>query len=170
MTRNVWLVAALAATTVACAQSTWKGSGAGRGSGTHGRVAAGSLENLYCGSGDAADGPATLPTACVYTAMSGTPSPGNTVTAVDSADLMSKLAGAQCGDTIVLNAGTKYTGKFTLSAKSCDRNHWITVRTSAIGDASFPKEGVRATPCEIGLSSATGYPSYACSNPGQRMA
>jgi hypothetical protein len=102
--------------------------------------------------------------------MSGTPSPGATVTAVDSADLAAKLTAAQCGDTIVLNAGTKYTGPFTLPTKSCDRNHWITLRTSAIGDVNFPKEGVRATPCEIGLTGLAGYPAYSCATPGQRMA
>ena len=175
MTRNVWIVAALAVTAVACAQSTWKGAGTGRGTGTHGGVVASSLENAYCGPGDVAnfggtDGPATLPTDCVYTAMSGSPSSGATVTASDSADLAAKLAAAGCGDTIVLTAGAKYTGPFTLPAKACDRNHWITLRTSAIADANFPKEGVRATPCEIGMTAVAGYPAYACAAPGQRMA
>jgi len=69
-----------------------------------------------------------------------------------------------------LTAGAKYTGPFTLPAKTCDRNHWVTLRTSAIGDVAFPKEGMRATPCEIGLTSVSGYPAYACATPGQRMA
>ena len=173
--KNVWVVAALAATTVACAQSTWKGSGSGRGSGTYGAVTSSSVENAYCGPGDVAnfggtDGPATLPTDCVYTALSGSPSPGATVAAVDSTDLGAKLAAASCGDTIVLTAGTKYVGPITLPAKSCDRNHWITLQTSAIADANFPKEGTRATPCEIGLTAVAGYPAYACATPGQRMA
>ena len=173
--KKVWVVVVLTATTVACAQSTWKGAGSGHGTGTHGAVVAAALENAYCGAGDVAsfggaDGPAALPTSCVYTAMSGSPSPGATLMATDGADLAAKIASANCGDTIVLMAGAKYTGPFTLPAKECDRNHWITLRTSAIGDAGFPREGVRASPCEVGMVAVPGYPAYACATPGQRMA
>jgi hypothetical protein len=101
--------------------------------------------------------------------MSGTPSPGATVTAVDSADFSSKLTAANCGDTIVLNAGTVYTGKFTLPAKVCDSAHWVTIRSSAIVDPNFPQEGVRATPCEINMASVAAYPTYPCATPGVRM-
>jgi hypothetical protein len=139
-----------------------------------GTTQVGDSANPYCGPGDTpmfglSDGPATLPTGCVYTAMAGSPSPGVTTTAVDGADFIAKLAAASCGDTIVLNAGMTYTGKFTLPNKGCDAGHWITIRTSAIADPNFPAESVRATPCEIGQSSVANYPSYTCPSPGIRM-
>lgn len=131
-------------------------------------------ENLYCGPGDTPlfgtnDGPATLPTACVYTALSGSPSPGVTVTATSSADFTAKLAAAACGDTILLQASTTYTGNWTLPAKSCDISHWVTISTDQIANPSFPPEGVRATPCEIGFSPLTDYPNFTCPNPAVRM-
>src|SRR5688500_16164737 len=53
------------------------------------------------------------------------------------------LNSAQLGDTIILNAGTTYTGWFTLPNKTTGSG-WITIRSSAI--ASLPAEGVRVGP------------------------
>jgi hypothetical protein len=77
-------------------------------------------DNSYCGPGDtpnfggAQDGPAQLPTACIYSALSGTPSPGNVVQLAAGANLQAALNAAQCGDTITLQAGTTFTGSYTL--------------------------------------------------------
>ncbi len=134
-------------------------------------------ENAYCAPGDVArfggvDGPATLPTACIYTAMSGTPSPG-TVRTVNGSNcndpttgLQATINAAAAGDTIVIPAGTTCQGSYTFPAKSgADRNHWITVRTDQINNSRFPAEGVQATPCLIGLASVYGYPNYSCPAP-----
>jgi hypothetical protein len=110
------------------------------------------VDNLYCGRGDAPnfgaaqDGPAQLPKACIYTALSGTPSPGHLMPVVAGADLQAALNSAQCGDTIALQAGATFTGSFTLPAKPCDDQHWITIRTST-PDTGLPPEGTRVTPC-----------------------
>ena len=166
------IVAAMAAWGQSVHSGTWTSNGLGSASGA--AIAQGG-DNSYCGPGDVAnfggtsDGPANLPSACVYTAMSGTPSPGATLTAADSADFTTKLAAAACGDTIILTAGATYTGKFTLPNKACDATHWITIRSSATSDPNFPAEGVRATPCEINLASVSEYPTYSCAVPGVRM-
>src|SRR5437764_13041604 len=67
-------------------------------------------ENAYCGKGDVAqfgekDGPAQLPTACFYTGLDGTPSPGKQIHVAAKSDFMSALDGAKCGDTLLLAAG-----------------------------------------------------------------
>ena len=109
-------------------------------------------DNRYCAPGDAPnfgaaqDGPAQLPKACIYTALSGTPSPGHLMPVIAGADLQAALNSAQCGDTIALQAGATFTGSFTLPAKPCDDQHWITIRTST-PDTGLPPEGTRVTPC-----------------------
>ncbi|PYX23748.1 MAG: hypothetical protein DMG87_04895, partial [Acidobacteria bacterium] len=75
--------------------------------------------------------------------------------------LQTALNNAQCGDTIALQAGATFSGSFTLPAKACDDQHWITIRTSAL--ASLPAEGTRITPCYAGVSSLPGRPSFHCS-------
>ncbi|MFZ1931167.1 MAG: hypothetical protein WAU50_18660, partial [Candidatus Sulfotelmatobacter sp.] len=73
-----------------------------------------------------------------------------------------------CGDTLVLQAGQTYPG-FTLRAKSCDANHYITIRSSATG-STLPAEGVRATPCNAGVSSLPGRPALNCASTSNVMA
>lgn len=149
----------------------------------------GSSENAYCSAGvgeltegtpnwGTADGPALLPQRCMNSAITSTPSgmhigggAATTYAPVDSAALNSVLASVQCGDTIVLAAGTTYGGPFVFPALSCDGGHWITVKSSGAANASFPAEGVRATPCIAGVwNDAThgrnlpGYPDYACAS------
>ena len=130
--------------------------------------AAAQADNRYCGVGNAPnfggtqDGPAQLPKSCLFTAISGTPSPGQIHQVLAGQSLQTALNNAQCGDTIALQAGATFSGSFTLPAKGCDDQHWITIRTSAL--ASLPAEGTRITPCYAGVSSLPGRPSFHCSS------
>jgi hypothetical protein len=137
-------------------QVTYKGGrffGAGN-YGAQGQGAIGAGENFYCpaGTGEltegtptwgAADGSAQLPTRCMNTAMSSTPSGthldnsgANTFTPATNSLLQNVLSSAnggagvllsgatggtlhlQCGDAIVLNAGSTYIGSFDFPALS----------------------------------------------------
>ena len=109
------------------------------------------------------DGPAELPRVTVASAMADTPAPGSTIAVPASGNLQTALNSASCGDTIALEAGATFTGKFTLPAKSCDINHWIIIRTSA-PDSALPAEGQRLTPCYAGVASLPGRPSFNCSS------
>lgn len=115
------------------------------------------------------DGPAELP--CVYlsTTMGDTPAPGATIAVSASGDLQTALNNANCGDTVTLQAGATFLGKYILPAKSCDDQHWIIVRTSA-PDSSLPAEGTRMTPCYVGVSSLPGRPAFACPAPQKLLA
>jgi hypothetical protein len=55
------------------------------------------------------------------------------------------LNNAALGDTIVLNAGTTYTGQFTLPDKTTGSG-WITIQSSNL--AQLPGEGVRVQPAD----------------------
>jgi len=126
--------------------------------------------NAYCSPsgtwiGPTTDGPATLPTQCMYTALNGTPSPG-TVRGPDSTTsaVQADINAAACGDTIKVAAGSTL-GILTLPAKGCDNVHWITIESTGVSNANFPAEGVRMTPCSSGIASMPNRPSYSCSNP-----
>jgi hypothetical protein len=82
--------------------------------------------------------------------------------------LQTALDNASCGDTLVLQAGQTYPG-FTLPAKNCDANHYITIRSSALG-AGLPAEGVRATPCNAGVASLPGRPDLSCASTSNVLA
>ena len=141
----------------------------------------GAGENAYCLPGDVpnfgpADGPASMPTACTYTGMAGTPSPGTTWTVSASncndvsAGLQAYLNSSAAGDTIVIPASVTCSGSYTLPAKTgANATHWTTIRTDQISNPSFPAEGARATPCEINVTHIDSYPDYSCANPGVRM-
>lgn len=129
--------------------------------------------NAYCTPsgtwiGPTTDGPANLPAACYYTALSGTPSPGtvrgpvNTVTAFNAA-----YAAAVCGDVIQIAAGSSFTGPVTLTGKGCDDQHYITIESAGVSNANFPAEGGRATPCMSNVASLPNRPSYPCASPSQ---
>jgi hypothetical protein len=130
-------------------------------------------DNRYCNAGDvpnfgAADGPASTPTACYQTDESSTPSPGTATQISIHSKLQTALDNARCGDTLVLQAGQTYSG-FTLPAKNCDANHYITIRSSALG-SGLPSEGIRATPCNAGVASLPGRPALNCASTGNGMA
>src|SRR5205823_8514024 len=91
------------------------------------------------------DGPAELPRVYLKTTLADTPTPGKTTSVNAGGDFQGALNSASCGDTIQLQAGAIFTGPFTLPAKSCDDQHWITIRTGA-SDSSLPAEGTRVTP------------------------
>src|SRR6202011_279839 len=69
---------------------------------------------------------------------------------------------------IQLTAGSTF-GTFTVPAKNCDANHYVTIRTSA-PDSSLPTEGNRITPCYAGVVSLTGRPAYSCPDSTNVMA
>ena len=128
-------------------------------------------DNLYCRPGNVAgfganDGPAALPQACFYTALSGTPSPGKEIRVPAPGGLQKAIETARCGDTLTLAAGAEYTGGFEFPPKGCDDAHWITVRTGG----KIPPEGIRITPCFAGIASLPGRPRYSCPAPDQAMA
>ncbi len=120
-------------------------------------------------SGGNYDGPAELPRVTVSSAMADTPAPGSVISVNSGGNLQTALNNAQCGDTIQLQAGATFSGKFSVPAKNCDNNHWIIIRTSS-ADSALPAEGQRATPCYAGVASLVGRPQYNCSNPKNVMA
>jgi len=115
------------------------------------------------------DGPAELPLATVASAMSDTPAQGSIINVSSGGNLQTALNSAQCGDTIELQAGATFTGKFTVPNKNCNDANWIVIRTSA-PDSALPAEGERATPCYAGVASLEGRPQYGCTNPQNAMA
>jgi hypothetical protein len=121
-------------------------------------------ENAYCGKGNVAqfgskDGPAELPKACYYTALDGTPSPGKQIRVDAKTDLVAAIDDAKCGDTLLLPAGASFDVK-VLSAKKCDDQHYITVRTDT-PDSKLPPEGTRISPAWGGIASLPGRPPFA---------
>jgi len=109
------------------------------------------------------DGPAELPRAYVRSALADTPTPGKALEVKAGADLQRALDEAACGDTIRLQVGATFTGRFTLPAKNCDDSHWIIIRTSA-PDTALPPEGTRITPCYARVESLPGRPLFHCSS------
>lgn len=109
------------------------------------------------------DGPSELPRILIQSAMASTPAPGKTTTVNAGGDLQSALNNANCGDTILLQAGATFTGPFTFPAKSCDDSHWVVVRTNT-ADSNLPAEGTRLTPCFAGVSSLPGRPDFHCAS------
>jgi len=121
-------------------------------------------------SGGNFDGPAELPRVTVSSAMAQTPSPGATILVKAGGDLQAALHSALCGDTIELQAGATFSGRFfNFPAKPCDDNHWITLRTSA-PDSALPPEGQRITPCYAGVASLPNRPKYDCPHPQNVLA
>lgn len=115
------------------------------------------------------DGPAELPRVYLQTTLADTPAPGKVISVNAGGDFQAALDSANCGDTIQLQSGASFPGKFTLPAKSCDDQHWIIIRTSA-ADSTLPTEGSRLTPCYAGVSSLPGRPSFNCTGTKNVMA
>ena len=109
------------------------------------------------------DGPAELPRVYIQSSLADTPAPGASHSVSTMAALQSALASAQCGDKVLLKAGTTFSGTVVLPAKNCDDNHWIVVRTDA-PDSALPPEGTRVSPCYAGVASLPGRPSFKCSS------
>ena len=115
------------------------------------------------------DGPAELPRVYVQSSLADTPAPGSVISVAQGGDFQSALDSAKCGDTIELQAGAVFTGKFTVPAQTCDDDHWIIVRTSA-PDSSLPPEGTRVSPCYAGVTSLPGRPALNCTVSANIMA
>jgi hypothetical protein len=115
------------------------------------------------------DGPAELPRVTVASSIADTPTPGSITTVRAGGNLQAALDNARCGDTIELQAGATFTGRFLLRAQNCDSGHWIVIRTSA-SDGLLPAEGQRINPCYAGVASLPGRPTYSCSNRQNVMA
>ncbi len=115
------------------------------------------------------DGPAELPRVYVQTDLVNTPAPGSVISVPRGGDLQRALNNVQCGQTVSLQAGATFTGRFTLPANNCDDNHWIIVRTST-PDSNLPAEGTRMTPCYAGVASLPGRPSFNCTSPSNALA
>ena len=170
-----WNSQGSAATQIGGGSSGGNSGGSEGSGGTSGGGAFLQGENAYCRVGDVPnfgatnDGPALLPTACVYTDISATPSPGSTVTAGSASALTSALSSVACGQTIVIPAASTFSGTFTLPAKSCDAQHWITIVTDQTSGAGFPAPGHRISPCAIAQVAVSNYPGYTCSSPATLM-
>jgi hypothetical protein len=78
---------------------------------------------------------------------SGSSGAGGTVNVPAGGDLQAAIDAAQPGTTILLAAGTTYSGSFVLRAKS--GSSFITIRSSA-PDSSLPGAGVRVSPQNAG--------------------
>ncbi|MCU1270947.1 MAG: hypothetical protein JWN74_2241 [Acidobacteriaceae bacterium] len=119
------------------------------------------------------------------TAIAATPSPGATLTicasgcTYNNTQLQQALNDIQCGQTLTIQENGIYpaTGTgLTVPAKDgvhngpCNASNWITVKTAAV-TASLPMEGIRITPCYMGLASwaLAGYPSYNCLAPARHI-
>lgn len=107
------------------------------------------------------DGPAELPRTYVKTALADTPAHGKLVVLKSGDNLQTALDSASCGDTIQLEAGASFAGRFRLPKKACDDTHWIILRTSA-PDGVLPAEGTRITPCYAGVAALPGRPAFRC--------
>ena len=114
------------------------------------------------------DGPAELPRVYLKTSLADTPAPGKVRTVQAGSDLQTAFDSASCGDTLKLQAGATFTGRFRLPKKPCDDGHWVIVRTSAPDDV-LPPEGTRLTPCYAGVSSLPARPDFHCASTNNVM-
>jgi hypothetical protein len=115
------------------------------------------------------DGPAELPRVFVKSGLADTPARGKLVSVKSRDNLQGALDSAGCGDTIQLEAGASFAGRFRLPKKPCDDAHWIVIRTSA-PDNALPPEGTRISPCYAGVASLPGRPSFHCAAVKNQMA
>ncbi|MBV9572927.1 MAG: hypothetical protein JOY93_02645 [Acidobacteriales bacterium] len=107
------------------------------------------------------DGPAELPRISVDVSIP--QQTGKNIDVREGGNLQQALDHAKCGDTIRLQQGMVFAGKFELPAKPCDDNHWIVIRTAA-ADSALPPPGTRLTPCYSGVNSLPGRKPLNCSS------
>lgn len=128
----------------------------------------GDANNAYCQPGNIPafgthDHFAQLPRNCINTAMTSMPAPGRTISVTNWAGLRDALAKANCGDRILIAAGSTIRGNNILPAKRCDDAHWIQIRSNA-PDSLLPMAGRRLTPCYAGVRSLPGRPILNCAS------
>lgn len=124
--------------------------------------------DAYCSAGNipsfgVSDHTALLPTGCYYTNPSARPTSG-TVRAVTQATWVATWAATNCDDVVEPAPGSTITGAMTIPAKVCPPGHYRTLRVQNF-NSSFPAYGSRATPCQWGVVSLPGYPSWPCASP-----
>jgi hypothetical protein len=115
------------------------------------------------------DGPAELPRVYVKSSMADTPAPGAIREVKAGNDLQQAIDSAKCGETLKLEAGATFRGKFRFPQKPCDDAHWIVLRSGA-PDSALPPEGTRITPCYAGVASLPGRPDFHCASTKNVMA
>lgn len=115
------------------------------------------------------DGPAELPRVFIKSSLTDTPAPGKLVRVKSGENFQSALDSSSCGDTLQLEAGATFAGRFRLPKKACDDSHWIIIRTSAPDD-TLPAEGMRISPCYAGVASLPGRPAFHCASAKNVMA
>jgi hypothetical protein len=115
------------------------------------------------------DGPAELPRVYVKSSLADTPASGPVREVKAGDDLQGAIDRAKCGDTLNLQAGATFNGKFHFPQKPCDDAHWIILRSSA-PDNALPPEGTRITPCYAGVASLPGRPDFHCASAKNVMA
>jgi hypothetical protein len=98
--------------------------------------------------------------------MSATPAPGKVVRVASESDLQAAVNKARCGETLELQAGGVFRGRFDLLSKGCDDSHWILIRSGG----QLPPEGTRITPCYAEVSSLPGRPPFTCRSGMNKMA
>jgi hypothetical protein len=129
-----------------------------------------STGNAYCTPsgtwiGPNMDGPAKMPFECMYTALDGTPSPGQSRGPHSTtAEVQADINAAKCGDKVLVVAGSSL-GPLTLPAKKCNNKRWIIIASTGTRSRDFPREGTRMTPCWSGLASIPNRPTYPCPKP-----
>ena len=99
----------------------------------------------------------TLPRATVDITMPVQTGTVRNVAAGNAAAFQAAINAATCGDTIVLVAGSTYTGNFTIPNKAC--SGWILIESTAL--ASLPPSGTRVS----GACSTGTYPATVCPPP-----
>ena len=103
----------------------------------------------------------TLPQATVDVTMPVQTGTVRNVAAGNASAFQAAINAATCGDTIVLVAGSTYTGNFTIPNKSC--TGWILIESSAL--SSLPPSGTRVSgACTPGTPPATVCPPPSTSN------
>src|SRR5689334_22727083 len=84
---------------------------------------------------------------CLCVIVSAASAQAATLTVSTGGDLQAAINAAKPGDTIVVAAGSNFTGNFTLPAKG--GTQFITIRSDA-PDSVFPGAGKRITPAYAG--------------------
>jgi hypothetical protein len=142
------------------------------------------FDNLYCPTPGCTptwgtyDNTGELPIVAYNTAIANTPATLNPVNVSTSAQLITALAAAACGQQITLQCGNTFSGHFTIPALQCPANDYLWIQSSCV--SSLPAEAARYSmtytnsqgsqiltapkfgPCYAGVTSLSGRPTFDC--------